>query len=152
MRALAQQPACTIGGTVVDDDSNRPVVKARVMAEVRGRYSLMGLTDERGSFCFERLDPAIYHILVQKTGYIETQYGGALAVEGSSEVKPLAIRMTAYAAISGVVLDADGDPVPGAEVTAWVIRGIGCPTHRRAWKPMAAAPSGLPSWLPAHTI
>jgi hypothetical protein len=119
LRGLAQQPACTIQGTVVDAASNQPVARARVIAEVRGSHSFLKLTDDRGRFCFDRLTPAAYHLVVQKAGYWEQRHGVTLAVRENSEVKPVTIRMTAYAGISGVVLDADGDPLPGAEVTVW---------------------------------
>jgi hypothetical protein len=116
---FAQEPACTIRGMVVDAANNRPMVRARVIAEVRGSHSFLRLTDDRGGFCFEHLTPARYHIVVQKAGYAEEEHGVTLAVEENSEVKPIAIRMTAYASISGVALDPDGNPLPGAKVTAW---------------------------------
>ena len=116
LRALAQETACTIGGTVVDEATHKPVVKARVIAEVPGSYTLVKLTDARGSFCFEALTPASYRILVQKAGYMEFQTR-PLVVEEGSPIKPMALEMTQLAGIAGVVLDADGDLLPGAEVT-----------------------------------
>jgi protocatechuate 3,4-dioxygenase beta subunit len=120
LRALAQEPApCTLRGTVTDSASHQPVVRARVMAEVRGSYSFVRLTDEQGSFCFERLTPANYHLTVQKAGYLDMQRSAILAVEENTVLKPLAMEMTRYGAISGTVVDDAGEPVPGAEVTVW---------------------------------
>jgi hypothetical protein len=124
LRAAAQEPArepapCTIGGTVIDKTSDKPVVRARVLAEVSGKYSFMRLTDERGGFCFERLTPADYQVIVQKTGYTDTLYGVTLAVEENTVVKPLALRMERYGGLSGAVLDAGGELLPGAEVKVW---------------------------------
>src|ERR1035438_3578289 len=73
LRAWAQQPACVVGGTVTDSSSKQPVVRARVIAEVTGAYSLVQLTDRQGNFCFPHLSPATYHVLVQKAGYMEAQ-------------------------------------------------------------------------------
>jgi hypothetical protein len=115
--ALAQQPPCVIGGTVVDSASNRPVARARVMAS--GSYSLVRLTGEQGDFCFEKLDVGEYRVLVQKPGYEETEHGVVLAVEETGVINPLAIRMTPYAIIAGMVLDDSGEPLSGAEVTVW---------------------------------
>ena len=116
LRALAQEPVCAIGGAVVDSANHKPVVHARVMAEVSGSYSLVKLTDEQGSFCFQRLTPADYHLTVQKAGYMETEHGAILAVEENTVLKPLALEVTRYGAISGMVVDARGEPAPGAEV------------------------------------
>src|ERR1035438_9034508 len=114
LRAWAQQPACVVGGTVTDSSSKQPVVRARVIAEVTGAYSLVQLTDRQGNFCFPHLSPATYHVLVQKAGYMEAQHGAALAVEEGSAMKPLALAMTPYARLSGVALDAVGAPWPAA--------------------------------------
>jgi protocatechuate 3,4-dioxygenase beta subunit len=119
LRALAQEPACAIGGTVVDGATNKPVARARVIAEVQGSYSFVTLTDAGGNFCFEHLTPATYHVLVQKPGYTETRNAGTLAVEEGAAIKPLAIRLTPYAGLAGVVLDEDGSALAGVEVTVW---------------------------------
>ena len=119
LRALAQEPVCAIGGTVVDGATNKPVARARVIAEVQGSYSFVTLTDAGGNFCFEHLTPAAYHVLVQKPGYTETRNAGTLAVEEGAAIKPLAIRLTPYAGLAGVVLDEDGSALAGVEVTVW---------------------------------
>ena len=120
LRAAAQDAApCAIAGTVLDSASDRPIGRARVMAEVPGSYSFVKLTDERGNFCFEKLTPANYHVAVQKAGYAEAWHPVTLSVEEDGVVKPIVLRMTRYASISGTVLGADGEPVPGAEVTEW---------------------------------
>jgi len=119
LRALAQEPACAIGGKVVDGPTGKPVVRARVIAEVKDSYSFVTLSDVRGNFCFERLTPAAYHVLVQKPGYTETRNAGALAVEEGAAIKPLALRLTPYAGLAGVVLDEDGGALAGVTVTVW---------------------------------
>ena len=119
LRAMAQEPVpCTIGGAVVDEGSSKPVVRARVIVEAAS-YSFLKLTNDQGNFCFERLTPNDYHVTVQKAGYEEWRHPVTLAVEENSPLKPLAIRMTRYAGLSGTVLDAEGEPLPGAEVIVW---------------------------------
>lgn len=119
LRARAQETACAIGGTVVDGDSNKPVVRARVMAEVERDHAFLTLTDERGGFCFARLNAASYRVSVQKAGYLETRRAGTLAVEDGAGVKPLALRLVQLAGLAGVVLDEAGNPAPGVEVRVW---------------------------------
>jgi hypothetical protein len=119
LRGLAQEPLpCTIGGTVVDAASNKPVARARVIAQ-SGAYSFLRLTDDTGGFCFEKLAPNDYHVSVQKAGYEEALHPVTLAVEEGSVVKPVTMRIVRYATLSGTVLDAIGEPLPGAEVTVW---------------------------------
>jgi len=79
----------------------------------------LNLTSEYGSFCFERLTPGDYYLIVQKTGYLEFSHPVILAVEENSPVGPLAIRITRYGSLSGTVLGADGELLPGATVTVW---------------------------------
>ena len=119
LRAAAQEAApCTLGGTVVDSFSDKPVVRARVIAETEG-YSLVRLTDARGSFCFENLTPGDYDLMAQKAGYGDALHTVTLAVEENAVVKPLLIRMTRYAGLSGTVLDTEGELLPGVQVTVW---------------------------------
>lgn len=119
LRALAQDAApCAVSGVVTDEATNKPVVRARVIATTN-TYSFLQLTEERGRFCFKELTPADYHLLVQMPGYVELFHPVTLAVEQDSPVKPLAIRITRSSSISGTVLDADGELQPGADVTVW---------------------------------
>lgn len=119
LRAAAQEAApCTISGAVIDGASDKPVERARVIAE-SANYSFLKLTDGRGGFCFERLTAGDYRVTVQKAGYEDGVHPVILAVEDNSPVKPLTIRMTQWASFSGTVLDSEGELLPGAEVTVW---------------------------------
>jgi len=116
-QALAQQHVCIIGGAVVDSSSNQPIARARVL--VTASYSLMRITDDEGKFCFDSLDKGNYVLTVQKAGYLPAAHGVSLAVEENSEVKPVAVRMTRYGSVGGMVLDDRGESLPGADVTVW---------------------------------
>jgi len=119
LRAAAQESApCIVSGTVLDDGSNKPVERARVIANA-GSYSFLRLTDNRGGFCFAHLPSADYAVTAQKAGYEDAVHPVTLAVEENSPVKPLTIRMTRWASLSGTVVDTEGELLPGAEVTVW---------------------------------
>lgn len=117
LRAMAQDPACAIGGTVVDGVDNRPVPRARVMAS--GSYALVRLTDEHGSFCFDNVAQGEYDLTVQKPGYRESTHGVRLVVEAGSAIQPINVRIVRYAGITGSVLDSNGELLPGAQVKLW---------------------------------
>jgi hypothetical protein len=119
LRVLAQEPSdCAVSGAVTDSATNKPIERARVIAD-GGTYGLLKLTGEHGSFCFQALTPGVYHIRVQKPGYVEFVHPVTLAVEEDSPIKPLSIRMTRYGSLSGTVLDAEGEVLPGATITVW---------------------------------
>jgi hypothetical protein len=119
LHAAAQESSpCTLGGTVTDGGSKKPVERARVIATA-GSYSVLALTDQRGSFCFAHLAPDNYRLIVQKSGYVEFSHPTTLSVEADGVEKPLWIRLTRYGSISGTVLDSEGEPLPGAVVNVW---------------------------------
>lgn len=119
LRGMAQEPACAIRGTVVDEATKQPVVRARVIAEVPGSYSFVRLTDETGRFCFAVLSPAAYHVSAQKAGYAESRRDITLTAEEPAVAKPLELPLTQYASLAGVVVDEAGEPLPGVNVEVW---------------------------------
>src|SRR5580658_6748980 len=117
LRAAAQGPACAVSGTVVDS-ANKPVGKARVLA-AGPNYSLWKSTDKSGFFCFDHIEPGSYRLSVEKAGYISAHRRVTIDPEDQSARPPLRIAISAEAAISGVVLDSYGEPIPGAAVSVW---------------------------------
>lgn len=76
-------------------------------------------SSEKGEFVFEGVDPGSYTLSAAKPGYLPLKFG---ATRGSPAARPLtlaagkpltdlAIALTPAAAVSGKVLDEDGDPV-----------------------------------------
>jgi hypothetical protein len=117
LQAAAQEPSsCAIGGVITDDDTNKPVERVRVIVHTDS-YSLLTLTNGHGAFCFGQLTPGEYRLIAQKTGYLELLHSVKLAVEPDSQLNPLALRMTRYGSVSGMVLDENGELVPGVTVT-----------------------------------
>lgn len=127
--ALAPPSAavCLIRGTVLDADSGKPLPKTRVFAKPRpdtAKPSILHWTDQQGAFCFERLDPGVYEVVVDRPGYIAALYGARpggeqgmlLTVDGETELPLLTLKLTRSATIAGIVLDANGEPREGAHV------------------------------------
>jgi hypothetical protein len=117
LRATAAGPVCALSGAVVDS-ANKPVVKARVLA-TGSSYSLWKATESSGFFCFEHIEPGSYRLSVQKAGYVGVQRRATIEAGDKSDRPPLRIEISAEAVISGIVLDSDGDPIPGAAVSIW---------------------------------
>lgn len=89
------------------------------------RKSFSATTDASGKFHFEA--PAgDYYLTAKHAGYVDLHYKprGKFAVNGkihlaaADEMTDVVMRMTPQGAVSGRVIDEDGDPVAGAMVTA----------------------------------
>ncbi len=123
----AAHGACAIQGTAVDVSTLRPLPNARIFAEPRSEEAgipIRHLTNNKGEFCFESLDPGQYVVTAQHSGYLDANYGEKhvggspllLAINADKSWPNLVIKMTAQAVISGRVTDADGDGIAHARV------------------------------------
>src|SRR5271170_6118343 len=126
---LVAQQACAISGTVIDAISNRPVARVKVLAaspadEGESPPPVRRLTNGEGQFCFERLSTGNYKITAKKLGYLGTTYGEQhpngpglpVIVTADRTAGSLVLKINPQATISGLVTDADGDPVPNGQV------------------------------------
>jgi hypothetical protein len=126
--AVMAQPAGRgiVSGTVVEAASGDPVRKAVVTLTWQGSPKSWATTrtDGSGKFRFEGLPAGKFELRAVKTGVGTAVYGGNGARElgefvalGDGEAREgLTLRFIHSGSISGRVLDADGDPVLGAQV------------------------------------
>ncbi len=131
--AMYEIPVFT--GTVVDADTNEPVVDFEIVNGTRrdadgsfdwSRNSGNRVTDSRGSFTHEWAGYYISYpvslascIMIQAKGYVASD---PVVLEFGQTCKPLTIRIKKGAPIAGIVLQPDGSPAAKAEV-AFVRRG-----------------------------
>ena len=89
--------------------------------------SFKATTDANGEFHIDRADPGDYSLTATHAGFGDGHYspdGAASSREGkihlaeSDSVTGIVFRLVPQGAVSGRVLDEDGDPVPGAMVGA----------------------------------
>jgi len=121
-------PNGVIGGIVLDGERNAPIRLAIVtLSTVEARpQDAVAWTDASGRFAFGYLPPGRYQVRAQKNGYQPAALGAetpfrppaiiTLATGGNRS--EIAIRLQPFGVISGIVLDEDGDPVGGAQVSA----------------------------------
>lgn len=144
--ALSAQPAGTgvIGGLVVDHATGNPVRKAVVTVMWQDTPPAWATvqTDGSGRFQVTGLPPASYTVGATKDGFGHGAYGdthgaaGKLLPLAAGEQKlDIVIRIVRPVAITGVVTDADGDPLMGAEVQ---LGREGWPRGKRELTPMNA--------------
>ncbi len=116
----------SLQGSVVKEPSGEPLKKAiiELIAENQeegGNYT--ATSDADGHFRIPDIQPGRYRIFVERTGYIEVDEknrrseGFIVSLEAGQELKDQLLRMLAAAALTGRVLDEDGDPMANVEVT-----------------------------------
>ncbi|MGE0141669.1 MAG: zf-HC2 domain-containing protein [Planctomycetota bacterium] len=115
-------------GRVVDAASGRGVAAARVSVHSVSGRSTATVSDAEGWFRFEVETDALEHVTVAVTppSQAESDLGvfGPRPVEIARDARGvplLTVALSADLATRGRVLDAEGSPIAGARVTAWVV-------------------------------
>jgi hypothetical protein len=134
--SLAQDKSLAVlEGNVINGLTKEPVRKARVILEPPyGDHSpalvsiaLVSITDDAGHFKFADVHAARYWLRVEKSGFLDGAFrartpeerGSLLTVADGDQMKDLNLQLFPAGSISGRVVDADGDPLPGLEVGLW---------------------------------
>jgi hypothetical protein len=126
------QPAPTgkISGRVLTADNGRPVSRARVMLSASQFQGRSALTDNAGSFELTELPEGRFTLTVSKTGFITLTYGQRRPLQAGTpiqlatgqEIKGVEFRLPRGSAISGRVLDENGEAMPGTQVSVMAYR------------------------------
>lgn len=120
---------CTLEGVVRHAGTGAPVRKATITvisADPRGgaiQPAISG-TNAEGIFSMKGLEPGQYRLMVQKPGFVRTEYGASrtrrqgatLTLEKGQSMKGVEVKLTPHSVITGRITDEDGDPVMGAMV------------------------------------
>ncbi len=144
--AIAQTPArdaakpapvgtATLGGRIVSDDADaRPLRRVRVGITTSDRQvGRTVVTDDEGRFGFVALPAGRYMLNATKQGYVMAAYGAkrpnrpgtALVLADGQHMTNVNMRLTRGSVISGVLVDQNGEPFSGAQVSAMQNRFVG---------------------------
>jgi len=114
----------SVSGIVVNDATNRPLQMAMVTLISRGPKPMEAAvyTNANGTFRFDNVPGGAYHLWAGEYGYQHVAFGAptpdrypAILTLGEGEVRQgIELRLRPLAAITGTVVDQNGDPVPGA--------------------------------------
>jgi hypothetical protein len=117
----------TITGVVVSDEAEpQPLRRAHVTLQGPAlQGSELTTTADDGTFTFTRLPAGRYSVSAAKSAYVTMNYGGRSSLRpgawltlDAGETKKIAIRLPRGAVITGVLGDAEGQPVAGVPVVA----------------------------------
>ena len=99
-----------------------------------------------GEFVFEDVEPNVYRLFAQHTGYLEfvfTQPDGRVVIPiALGERKSIEVKMTAQSFISGKITDADGEPFPNARVAAFRVSRANGISQLAALNPVTSGADG----------
>jgi 5-hydroxyisourate hydrolase-like protein (transthyretin family) len=115
----AQAPLAKPGsveGVVTNSVTGEPVKKAAVM--LGGKYT--AIADAAGHFRIENVVPGDYFVIADKDGFFAmTPRQSRLRVTVAEEqhVQDVALKLTPLGVVSGHVLDEQGDPIAGAQIS-----------------------------------
>jgi protocatechuate 3,4-dioxygenase beta subunit len=137
----AEKPG-RVSGKVLNAITGEPVRKATVTLQPAGaqqqqpglagggaflggmRGGMSAATDNAGNFVFENVTPGAYRVTGDKTGFIRANFGNRgggigsqVQVAAGSDKADVVVRMTPQGIISGRILDEDGEPLEGVNVS-----------------------------------
>ena len=119
-----------VQGRVVNASTGEPLGKAQVTLgsyEGAQTFELVASTDAQGVFRFAEVAPGGYKLTADKTGFLPGGYGeiaaddppSLLTIGTGDRLPDLTLKLRPAGSISGRVLDANGEPLPGRQVTLW---------------------------------
>jgi Carboxypeptidase regulatory-like domain len=117
-QATELQKRDSIAGSVVESTSDEPVRKALVILRACNGATIGTNTDATGKFTLHNVEPAHYIITVSRDGYAFVPEGGGqeVTVKAGEPISDLKLKLVRAGAISGRIVDADGDPISGVSV------------------------------------
>ena len=130
-----QPPAapCSVSGRVLNAANNEPVRRAGLTlrrtdnpaggSEMQASY--ITVTDDHGRFAMKDIEPGKYNFSATRAGFADTEYGArrpgrpgvTLSLDAGQQLAGVVFRMTPHAVIAGRILDTDGDPIQGVQIT-----------------------------------
>jgi hypothetical protein len=122
--AAQSDPTGSVSGTVTDAVTHMPVKKTLVSANPMGfngrpQGGASAMTDAGGAFTLTNLQAGKYRLMFQQQNYPQARFGGVvktIEVKAGETAGPVNVELVPGAAVSGQIMDEDGDPLPNCYV------------------------------------
>jgi hypothetical protein len=123
--AAKETGKASVAGRVIKEPGGEPIKKAVIELigqnqSENGNYT--ATSDQEGHFQIHGIEPGRYQMFAERTGFIEVDQkrrrsrGLYLSFSAGQELQDQTLHMLAAAALTGRVLDEDGDPMSDADV------------------------------------
>ncbi|HEY1182970.1 MAG TPA: carboxypeptidase-like regulatory domain-containing protein [Bryobacteraceae bacterium] len=119
------EPAKTgsVAGVVIDGKSGDGVGKAVVILRHDQGGGIGAITNSEGKFTLRDVDPGTYVLTVERDGYVVGRgQSPTVDVQAGQTASDVKVTLLRTGAISGRILDADGDPISGVGVVVSATR------------------------------
>ena len=117
--AAANETKNIVQGKVVQEPGGQGIRKVKV--SLRGRSEYETITDEKGQFKVEGIEPGVYVVQLERSGYAadtKTNRDRTVKVIAGKDTKDLVFHMLVAGVISGKIVDTEGDPLRNVSVVA----------------------------------
>jgi len=128
---LSQQaPTVSIRGKVLQEPGEQPIRKAKVQfkgGKVPAGSEYSAISDAEGQFTIDNVEPGVYVAVLERPGFVQSGSSTrriTISVQAAEGKTDLILHMQAAAVITGKIVDADGDPMPGVSVSATSTRSM----------------------------
>ena len=124
-----QTGKASIEGSVMDAITHEPVKKATVM--LNGQVGLSAVTDASGHFAFRQLPAGQYTIQANSEKYPFSQFSFearqflSISLAADEQKQDISVSLTPGASVRGRIVDDEGNPMSGCNVTAMQFRDRG---------------------------
>src|SRR6266851_6263835 len=113
----------SVAGVVIDEKSGDRVAKAVIILRRGEEGGIGGITGADGKFTLRDVDPGTYVLAVERDGYVVARgESQTVNVQVGQTTSDLQLKLLRTGAISGQVVDPDGDPISGVNVVVSATR------------------------------
>jgi hypothetical protein len=124
----APQPA-SVSGTVTNSVTGEPILRAHVIVQCwsqqgqQGQQTYGALTNAKGEFSVTGIPPGQCNLQVQRVGFVAPPNGMGYTLTSGAHKEDLKLTLIPAGAITGRVLNAAGEPMPGVNVATEMSNG-----------------------------
>ena len=113
----------SVAGVVIEEKSGEGIAKAFVILRREQEGGIGAITGPDGKFTLRDLDPGTYVLTVERNGYVVPRgQSQTVQVQAGQTTADVKLKLQRTGAVSGRILDADGDPVCNVSVLVSPVR------------------------------
>lgn len=113
----------SVTGIAIDDKTGEPIARAVIILRHDRDDGVGGVADAKGKFTLREIDPGTYTLSVEREGYVAARrQPQTVIVQAGQDTSDVKVKLLRTGALSGRILDPEGDPVSGVSVLVTLAR------------------------------